>query len=138
MMTPVFLCLVWWRVKSCGNIGQGKEYELSVVNWKKQQVLFIWLLLNVPLSWRSNVPFLQVQRGQLTHDDLMPCFRGKGAGKRQRETFLLLLFSPTAFSFSLQSSVCQNDIFWRSMCWTPSVANQGQRTFAIVGYCVYN
>lgn len=86
-------------------------------------------------SWCSFPPSVEKVTHKWRSYDMLQGKRRRGKSERDLPASAV---SQTAFSFGLQSLICQNEIFSGCMCWTPSVANEGQRTFAITGYCAYN
>lgn len=77
------------KVESHGTPWQDKGYELKVLkgskwwgtNNKGHSLRFLWASLCLHL-WRQDAAFLIVERGHLSHEGLVTCFRGECGGQR--------------------------------------------------------
>lgn len=106
----------WRFVEKCNRT---KGPELSVVNRETASPVHSDSFQRLSVFGNKDAPFLWVQKGHLSHEGLMTCFRGRSENSSHTHCF--------SHFFSLRYFICQRAVFWGSKSWTSANVKQNYK-----------
>ena len=113
--TWVYLCQVWWRVRSYGQIGRDEEYEFKCSQrGEAQQGPVVQTPPCVPLSSERRLCLSSGCRKGTLIQRSVDLLQGKVLSAHD-------ILNDMTYFYSLRYSMCQGTIIWGSMSWITAI-----------------